>query len=88
MEKQENISRRDALKRMSKTAIALAVVSMLPSVNSLANSQDSAAGQYVDRCYNDYTNYHNYSNHNDYYNYGNYRDYKNYNDYQNYNDAK
>jgi len=78
----KNISRRDALKRMSKTAIAVAVASVFPGVNALANS----VPDYVDRCYNNYTNYNNYINHNDYSNYSNYRDYDNYRDYQNYDD--
>ena len=79
MEKNEKISRRDALKRMSKAAMAVAVVSILPGVDALA-------ANYVDRCYSDYKNYDNYSNHKDYSNYGNYRDYTNYRDYSNYND--
>ena len=88
MEQQENISRRDALKRMAKTAMVVAIASMLPNENVIANNSDSSCQNtdYVDRCYNDYSNYHNYSNHNDYYNYGNYRDYNNYNDYSNYRD--
>lgn len=77
MEKEEkNISRRDALKRMSKAAVAVAVASLLPNVSAFALN-------YVDRCYLNYTNYDNYTNHKDYSNYGNYRDYSNYNDYQN-----
>ena len=92
MEQQENISRRDALKRMAKTAMVVAVASMLPSENLLASNTNSGSeyynySNYVDKCYNDYTNYHNYSNHADYYNYSNYRDYSNYHNYSNYNDA-
>jgi hypothetical protein len=89
MKKEENISRRDAFKRMAKTAMVVAVASILPSENSLAKSinSNSEHSDYVDRCYNDYTNYHNYSNHQDYYNYGNYKDYSNYRDYSNYSDA-
>jgi hypothetical protein len=94
MEKQENISRRDALKRMAKTAMVVAVASMFPGENALANNTDSNSqyynssySNYVDKCYNDYSNYHNYSNHADYYNYSNYRDYSNYRNYSNYNDA-
>lgn len=83
MEQQDNISRRDALKRMSKAAIAVAAVSIFPSVNALANSSTL---NYVDKCYSDYSNYHNYQNYNDYSNYGNYRNYQNYSDYTNYND--
>lgn len=75
MEKKENISRREALKRMSKTALALAAVSMFPCVNALANEQNVHTG---------YTDSNNYSNYNDYKNYGNYNDYKNYSDYSNY----
>lgn len=82
MENQEKkISRRDALKRMSKATIAVTVASMFPSLNALANN--TTKYKYVDRCYADYTNYDNYSNHHDYSNYGNYRDYSNYNDYSN-----
>lgn len=73
MENKENISRRDALKRMSKAALAVAVVSMFPSVNAQAN--DAIA-------YSDSTD--KYSNYNNYKNYGNYSDYKNYDDYSNY----
>ncbi|MBR4535693.1 MAG: hypothetical protein IKO62_03445 [Bacteroidales bacterium] len=88
MEQKENISRRDALKRMAKTAMVVVVASMSPGVNTLANNTrlSSSNSNYVDRCYNDYSNYRNYSNHNDYSNYSNYRDYNNYNDYSNYND--
>ncbi len=79
MEKNENISRRDALKRMSKTAISLAAVVMLPNMNALAsNTKDSF--DYIDRCYDNYGNYNNYSNHNDYYNYDNYKNYVDYKD--------
>ena len=83
------ISRRDALKRMSKAAIAVATVTMFPSVTALANSTDSGSqyvNSYVDKCYSDYSNYHNYTNYNDYSNYGNYRNYSNYRDYYNYRD--
>ena len=74
MEKKENISRRDALKRMSKTALAVAVVSMFPRVNALANNS------------NVYYNYDNYSNYGNYSDYGNYSNYQNYDNYKNYND--
>lgn len=77
MEKNENISRRDALKRMSKTAIAVAVVSMFPSVKALAN--DSVL-------YDKYINYDNYKNYADYTNYKNYDNYTNYDNYSNYRD--
>ena len=40
MKQQENISRRDALKRMAKTAMAVAVASMFPSEDTLANNAD------------------------------------------------
>ena len=85
MEQKENISRRDALKRMAKTAMVVAVASIFPSENALANNTNMGYSDnaYVDRCYNNYTNYDNYSNHKDYYNYGNYRDYNNYHDYSN-----
>lgn len=83
MKNKENISRREALKRMSKTAVAVAVAAVLPPVQSLAANM---TGEYVDRCYNNYTNYDNYSNHRDYHNYGDYKDYSNYRDYSNYND--
>lgn len=86
MEQQEkNISRRDALKRMAKTAMVVAVASMFPDKNALADSTNLSYtdNRYVDRCYSDYYNYDNYSNHKDYYNYGNYRDYTNYHDYSN-----
>lgn len=73
MEKKENISRRDALKRMSKAALAVAVVSIFPNVSAQAN--DTIA----------YTNYANYD---DYKNYGNYNDYKNYSNYENYDNYK
>lgn len=77
MKKEEkNISRRDALKRMSKVAVAVTVTAMLPNMDAFA---------YTDRCYADYTNYDNYTNHKDYSNYGNYRDYSNYRNYSNYN---
>ena len=69
MENKENISRRDALKRMSKTALAFAAVSVFPSMNALANNPIA---------YSDSTE--KYSN---YDNYKNYDDYKNYNDYFN-----
>ena len=76
MEKNEKISRRDALKRMSKAAVAVAVASVLPNMEAFSQ-------KYLNRCYLDYTNYDNYTNHKDYYNYGNYRDYDNYHNYQN-----
>lgn len=76
MEQKEKISRRDALKRMSKAALTVAVASMFTSVNALAN--DSIT-------YEKYSNYDNYTNYGDYNNYKNYQDYKNYDDYGNYN---
>lgn len=76
MENKENISRRDALKRMSKAAMAMAVVSLFPSLNALANEEYSN--------YNDYKNYDNYNNYGNYFDYKNYQDYKNYDDYKNY----
>ena len=82
MEKNENISRRDALKRMSKTAMAVAAVAMFPNMDALANemkAQMNPNSEYCDSSYRDVTNYRNYSNYNDY---SNYRDYKNYNNYQ------
>lgn len=79
MENKENISRRDALKRMSKAALAVAVVSIFPNVNAQAN--DTIA--YTDSKYENYDNYKNYG---DYNNYKNYSNYKNYDDYKNYND--
>ncbi len=81
MKSDETISRRDALKRMSKTAVAVAVAAVLSSAKAVANTLTST---YVDRCYNDYSNYDNYTNHKDYYNYGNYRDYSDHRDYRNY----
>lgn len=87
MKQQENISRRDALKRMAKTAMAVAVASMFPSEDALANNADLNIQytdyKYVDRCYSDYYNYHNYQNYRDYQNYGDYKDYSNYHDYSN-----
>lgn len=80
MKQNETISRRDALKRMSKTAVAVAVAAVLPSAKAVASSLTPT---YVDRCYNNYYNYDNYTNYKDYYNYGNYRDYDNYHNYQN-----
>ena len=90
MKQQENISRRDALKRMAKTAMVVAVASMFHSENAIASNTNLGYQNttYVDRCYNDYSNYDNYQNHKDYYNYGNYRDYKNYSNYENYSDYK
>lgn len=88
MKQQENISRRDALKRMAKTAMVVAVASMFPSETAIASNTNLGYQNYVDRCYNDYSNYDNYQNHKDYYNYGNYRDYKNYSNYENYSDYK
>ena len=79
MENKENISRRDALKRMSKAALAVAVVSIFPSVNAQANESNSNSQYYCDSSYKDVTNYRNYYN---YDNYKNYNDYKNYNNYQ------
>ena len=95
MEEQKKFSRRDALKRTAKTAMVVAVASIFPGENSLANTNldyynygySNGSGNYVDKCYNDYYNYHNYSNYNDYQNYNNYRDYSNYKNYQNYNDS-
>lgn len=77
MEKKENISRRGALKRMSKAAMAVAATTMFPSVNALANNKEI----HVD--YNDGSGYCEYSNYNAY---GNYDNYTNYGNYQNYND--
>ena len=71
MEKNEKISRRDALKRMSKTAMAVAVASVLPSVSAFADPPK-------------YANYDNYKNYGNYYNYKNYDDYSNYHNYGNY----
>lgn len=96
MEHQENITRRDALKRMAKTAMVVTIASVFPKENVLADSTNLSyynvgyanTKDYVDKCYGDYSNYRNYSNYNDYYNYSNYRDYNNYNDYSNYNDYK
>lgn len=79
MKPNEKISRRDALKRMSKVAMAVAVASMLPNVNAL-----SATLNYNN--YNDYSNYDNYTNYGDYNNYKNYQNYTNYHNYQNYSD--
>ncbi len=88
MKQKENISRREALKRMAQTAMVAAVASIFPNGSIMARDSDGYVdNKYVDRCYNDYTNYDNYSNHKDYYNYGNYRDYRNYHNYQNYSDA-
>ena len=81
MENKENISRRDALKRMSKTALAFAAVSVFPSMNALANNPIA----YSDST-EKYSNYDNYKNYGDYNNYKNYSNYKNYDDYKNYND--
>lgn len=78
MEKKENISRRDALKRMSKTAMTVAAVAMLPSVNALAHRRRPNS-QYCDK-YGDAG----YSNHRDYKNYDNYKDYDNYQNYKDY----
>ena len=78
-QKEKKISRRDALKRMSKAAMAVTVASMIPGMEAFAD-------KYVDRCYADYKNYDNYTNHKDYSNYGNYRDYSNYRNYSNYDD--
>ena len=88
MKQQENISRRDALKRMSKVAMAVAAATMLPNVTAIANSTNHSGqySNYVDRCYNDYSNHNDYSNYKNYGNYSDYRDYNNYNDYKNYND--
>ena len=81
MENKENISRRDALKRMSKAALVVAVASMFPSANTLAN--DTIA---YDK-YSNYDNYGNYGNHNDYSNYDNYSNYHNYTNYREYTDC-
>ena len=80
MDKKENISRRDALKRMSKTAMAVAAVAMFPNMDVLANNTKGSHFDYTDRCYDNYGNYDNYSNHNDYSNYDNYKNYVNYKD--------
>ena len=87
MENKENISRRDALKRMSKAAMAVAFASMLPSVKALAipNNQHSDA-KYSD--YGNYNNYGDYSNYRNYYNYNDYSNYNNYENYQNYRDCQ
>jgi len=76
MENKEKISRRDALKRMSKTAITVAITSMFPSVNALADTK-----------YTNYDNYSNYGNYSDYTNYNNYQNYCNYQNYSDYNDC-
>jgi hypothetical protein len=81
MENKENISRRDALKRMSKTALIVAVASLFPSANALAN--DSIT---YDKYYN-YDNYSNYGNYTDYTNYDNYQNYDNYSNYRDYTDC-
>ena len=75
MKNKENISRRDALKRMSKTAIAVAVASMFPSVSAMAGD-----------AYTNYSNHDNYKNYGNYFNYSNYDNYLNYDNYQNYRD--
>jgi len=81
MDKKENVTRRDALKRMSKTAIAVAAVAMFPHGDAFANnSKLSQIIDYTDRCYDNYGNYDNYSNHNDYSNYDNYKNYTDYKD--------
>ena len=82
MENKENISRRDALKRMSKAALAVAVVSFFPSVNAQANDTIG----YTNSTYEKYANYDDYKNYGDYNNYKNYSNYSNYDDYKNYND--
>lgn len=78
MKTNEKISRRDALKRMSKAAMSVAIVSMLPNVNVMASSTYSN--------YNDYSNYDDYKNYGDYSNYKNYENYTNYHNYNNYSD--
>lgn len=82
MEKNDRISRREALKKMSKTALALASVTMLPNMEVLANNRttDQKKGytDYTDRCYDDYNNYNNYYNYHDYNNYDNYKNYQDY----------
>lgn len=81
MDNKENISRRDALKRMSKTAIVVAVASLFPSINTLANEPIT-----YDK-YTNYDNYQNYGNYSNYYNYDNYSNYHNYTNYRDYNDC-
>lgn len=76
MKTNEKISRRDALKRMSKAAMSVAIVSMLPNVNVMASST-----------YRNYDNYSNYGNYSDYTNYDNYTNYHNYNNYNDYVDC-
>lgn len=78
MKKEEKQSRRDALKRMSNSVMAIAVASMLPNMNAMANNTNPDT-VYCDASYRDISNYRNYYNYNDY---SNYRDYKNYNNYQ------
>ena len=78
MKTNEKISRRDALKRMSKAAMSVAIVSMLPNVNVMASSA------YIN--YNNYKNYNNYGNYSNYKNYKNYENYENYHNYKNYSD--
>lgn len=83
MDKKENISRRDALKRMSKAALAVAVASMFPSANALANEPNL----YFNLNYQNYDNYKNYGDYSNYTNYDNYQNYDNYSNYRDYTDC-
>ncbi|MBR4535694.1 MAG: hypothetical protein IKO62_03450 [Bacteroidales bacterium] len=84
MENKENISRRDALKRMSKTAIVVAFASVFSNVDVLANDPSS---YWNHNDYKNYNNYKNYGNYSDYYNYNNYSNYENYTNYRDYTDC-
>ena len=66
--KNETISRREALKRMSKAIVVVASATVLPNVGAIASD--------TNRKY--YANYYNYSNYSNYYNYSNYSNYYNY----------
>lgn len=77
MGKNEKITRRDALKRMSKVAVAVAVASVIPGVSALADPPK----------YINYDNYQNYGNYNDYTNYDDYVNYHNYGNYSDYKDC-
>ena len=82
MKKKKTFSRRDALKRMSKTALAIASVTMLPKIDALA-SDGRFSTDYTNACYYNYSNYDNYQNYENYYNYENYHNYSNYSNYYN-----
>lgn len=81
METKEKISRRNALKRMSKAALAFAAVSVFPGMSALANNPIAYSNSTEK-----YQNYDNYKNYGDYNNYTNYENYSNYHNYSNYGD--